>query len=116
MFDGEIVGLQETANGRSCFQHACCEKTIKVGDVVHFQATTVRVANFDEFAVQAVLQGDAGHACVVGFLPKASIARTASRYVNKQAVIVSLVDHSPNSVNKRRISKQNCGMAEFKLL
>ena len=39
--DGEILGLQDSGNGRSCVQHPCCGITVVSNDIIRFKTTVI---------------------------------------------------------------------------
>jgi len=41
--DGEMVGLHNPANGRSCVAHECCGRHLVVGDLVRFKREIMRI-------------------------------------------------------------------------
>ena len=54
VYDGEIVGLYGTTNGRLCNQHECCGQAIEPGHVVRFK---VQVQDVDYAVPGQVVQG-----------------------------------------------------------
>ena len=40
-WDGELLGLNASSNGRSCEQHECCGKAVKPDDVIRFKLAVV---------------------------------------------------------------------------
>ena len=82
--DGEIVGLFNTLNDRACEQHQCCGRAVVAGDLIHFKSGVVvldRVpageagGNFMETVVKAILVKDRMETCIIGFLPRHTMAR-----------------------------------------
>ena len=110
MKQGEIVGIHQSSNGRSCSRHICCGECLKPGDLITFELTVVDVNGIDEMVVKAVNDSN----CVVGFLPKAYIARKCSQWINKRAEIICLYDNSTNQIDRAR-SLQNYGIAKFEI-
>jgi len=35
--DGELIGLHNPANGRSCHQHECCGRHVRIGYLIKFK-------------------------------------------------------------------------------
>jgi hypothetical protein len=35
--DGELIGLHNPANGRSCHQHECCGPHVRIGTLIRFK-------------------------------------------------------------------------------
>ena len=69
--DGEIVGLKDSSNGRACVQHACCDVSLQVDDLLHFKISVViQEDGMAETLVKAVLIWDGTETCTIGFLPR----------------------------------------------
>lgn len=56
--EGEIVGLVQSNNGRSCEFHDACGKSLKVGEMVVFQSTIMEINGASETAMKAVVIRD----------------------------------------------------------
>jgi len=79
--DGEMVGLHNPANVRSCVAHKCCGGHLVVGDLVRFKREIMRIEyagpgaaepNFRyETVLKMVVIQDGVESCHVGFLTKA---------------------------------------------
>jgi hypothetical protein len=77
--DGEIVGLHNPANGRSCNQHDCCGMCLQPGNLVRFKREVIQVVYGDandpepdyryETVIKVVVIRDGTESCHVGFLP-----------------------------------------------
>jgi hypothetical protein len=107
----EIVGLHSATNGRSCCQHATCGYHVACGDILRLVKTVVTVNGITEEAIKLVKVADGTESCTVAFVPRlfASLPKTLDR-VGKFCQVVELYDTSDNT-HKRRLSKQNYGMA-----
>jgi hypothetical protein len=113
--DGEIVGLLESSNGRSCASHECCGKHIFPDDLVRFRLAVANVEGRIEQAIQVVRVRDGSESCTIGFLPRNLVKSDKDKYVGKFAQIIELYENSENEV-KRRKSHRNRGAASFRLL
>jgi hypothetical protein len=77
--DGEMIGLHNPANGRSCLQHDCCGRYLIVGELVRFNREVIRVdyglpgdpePDFCcETVIKVVVVYDGVESCYVSFLP-----------------------------------------------
>jgi len=77
--DGEMIGLHNPANGRSCVQHDCCGKYVMVGELVWFKREVIWVDYgppgvpepdfWYEMVMKVVAFCDGVKSCHVGFLP-----------------------------------------------
>ena len=67
---GEIVGLWESSNGRSCKEHVACGGSLQVGERVMFQATSVIVNGSNQNAIKAVVFRNGRESCTIGILPQ----------------------------------------------
>ncbi len=113
--DGEIVGLIESSNGRSCVSHDCCGEVTMIDELVWFKLTVADIDGKIEEAIQAVRIQDGTASCVIGFLPRNIVQSGKEKYVGKFAQIIKLYDQSESEV-KRRKSYRNRGVASFRLL
>ena len=116
--DGEIYGLFETSNGRSCCSHECCGEELRRDDIVRFVTTRVPLENtpgMSEEAVAAIRISDGTETCRVGFLPRRLAKWKKDRYVDKFAQIIELYHDMEEAVYKRK-SKRCNGVASFRLL
>ncbi len=109
--DIEIVGLKESSNGRSCTQHAICGAAVEVNSILRLKQTIVEIDGRPEEAVKCVLVVHGEDTCTVGFLPKVLIhTHNVVKNMNKFVQVVELYADSV-SMQKRRMSHQNCGAA-----
>ena len=116
--DGEIFGVLESTNGRSCSCHQCCGEHLRRDDVIRLVPTTVPVEGAPgqaEDAVVAIRISDGTETCRVGFLPRRLAKHKRERYLNKFAQIIDLYEDMEEAVYKRK-SKRNNGVASFRLL
>ena len=116
--DGEIHGLFEDSNGRSCCSHECCGEHLRRDDIVRFVATRVPLENTQgasEDAVAAIRISDGTETCRVGFLPRRLTKWKNDRCIDKFAQIIELYDDMEEAVYKRK-SKRCIGVASFRLL
>ena len=93
--DGEVFGVLESTNGRSCSCHQCFSEHLKRDDVIRLVSTTVPVEGAPdqaEDAVVAVLISDGTETCLVGFLPRRLAKHKRERYLNMFAQIIELYE------------------------
>lgn len=114
--EGEIVGLLQSNNGRSCEIHDACGKSLKVGEMVVFQSTLVEINGATETAIKAVVIRDGRESCTVGFLSR----RVAHGLVGidclgKRGRILSLCLESCDSAVRSHGYHQQ-GVAVFKIM
>jgi hypothetical protein len=98
----EVVGIEESGRGRSCKKHECCGKTLKVDDVLTFKK--INITNDEgkkELAIGAFLFKDGAVACMVGFLPRWTIAHAAD-YVNRPAQVTEFFQLSANKADRKK--------------
>jgi hypothetical protein len=126
--DGEMVGLHNPANKRSCVVHECCGRHLAVGDLVQFKREIMRIdyggpgaaePNFRyETMLKVVVIWDGKESCHVGFLSRHVIAR--SQEVNhlhgKFAQVLELYNDDEVAHVWRRRSVRNHGMALYCLI
>jgi hypothetical protein len=82
--DGELIGLHNPANGRSCHQHECCGCHVKIGDQIRFKRKVIRVEyavagdpepDFRyEMVMKVMVIRDGTESCHVAFLPHHVVA------------------------------------------
>jgi hypothetical protein len=113
--DGEIVGIKNATNGRSCSAHLVCGEHLRAGDLIRFRSMVVDVDGDTERAVAAVRILDGTETCIVGFLPRSIVKRRGAEFPPKYAQIIELYDESDNPVLRRK-SNQNFGVASFRML
>ena len=67
--DGELVGIYETSNGRSCKRYECCGKTLERDAVIRFLLRMVPTGEDGslEEALAAIKISDGIEECTVGF-------------------------------------------------
>ena len=100
-FEGEMVGLHRSGNGRSCTLHDACGKLTGCDDLVRFRHATIETSpGVFEDAFKAVWVRDAVETCVVGFLSKFDAAAAYDKYSKKFDQITELYDHSEEPVKK----------------
>ena len=132
--DFEVVGLEESSNGRSCCVHECCGSSVVPGSLVRVRLVRVVgminvlvcvmfviiihapvlgvVSDVDGKSREALacyLIWDGTESCRVGFLPRASV-RVKDRFHGKFGQVCELYGDSDNS-QRRRKSHRNRGMA-----
>eukprot|EP00474_Spongospora_subterranea_P006065 CRZ06523.1 hypothetical protein [Spongospora subterranea] len=114
--DGEIVGLHDASNGRSCESHRVCGEYLESEMLVLFKHTILCTSEGTvENGVACYRIRDGVQSCRVGFLPRNIVARSKDDYEDKFAQILQLYNESDN-VAKRNKSHRNKGMASFRLL
>ena len=125
--DGEMVGLHNPANGRSCVAHDCCGMHLAVGDLVRFKREIMRIdyappgaePNYRyETVLKVVVVRDGVESCHVGFLPRHVVARSqeVNRLHGKFAQVLELYDNDEAANVRKRKSIRNHGMASYHLL
>ena len=126
--DGEIVGLHNPGNGRSCNQHDCCGLHVRPGDLIRLKREVMEViyqqdgdpepdARF-ETVIKAVVIRDGVEACTVGFLPRHVACRPqeAAFLHRKFGQILELYADDPEDRMRANKSRRNHGMASYRLL
>jgi hypothetical protein len=122
--DGEVLGLQASGNGRSCFQHHCCGMLVVPNDIIKFKITVIggmgmgeESKSFPEEDIKVVLIHNGTECCTVSFLCKSVVVveRDKARFVGSFAQIIELYDESANKTMMLK-SKRNMGIASFRLL
>jgi len=121
--DGEMVGLHNPANGRSCVAHECCGRHLVVGDLVRFKREILRIdyagpgaaePNFRyETVLKVVVIRDGVESCHVGFLPRHVVARSqeVNRLHGKFAQVLELYDDDDDVAHvRKKKSIRNHGM------
>lgn len=127
--DGEMVGLHNPANGRSCVAHECCGRHLVVGDLVRFKREILRIdyagpgaaePNFRyETVLKVVVIRDGVESCHVGFLPRHVVARSqeVNRLHGKFAQVLELYDDDDDVAHvRKKKSIRNHGMASYRLV
>jgi hypothetical protein len=114
--DGEIYGVLNGTNGRSCVTHLICGEHLNAGDLIRFRSMVVDdVDGAPESAIAAVRILDGTETCIVGFLPRSIVNRRGADFIGEFAQIIELYAHSENPVLRRK-SHQNFGVASFRML
>jgi hypothetical protein len=77
--NGELIGLFNPANGRSCHTHECCGHHVRIGDLIRFKCEVIHVENavagdpepdfWYETVIKVVVIRDGTESCHVTFLP-----------------------------------------------
>ena len=112
----EIVGLNSSTNGRSCYVHDCCGEVVKKGDLIRLKKCIVTVNNIPQEAIKCVRVHDGVEPCTIGFIPKVLVKNQAiNTMLNRFAQIVELYNESESTM-KRRKSTMYKGMAKCTLL
>jgi hypothetical protein len=113
--EGDIVGIEQATNGRSCEMHGVCGLSLQVGEKVVFQMRHVVINGRKDKGITAFRVDDnKALGCLVGYLP-ASYLRTAYEYIGREGVISEFYRHSSNSLRREK-SYRNHGIARFKLI
>ena len=109
--DLTIVGLNSSTNGRSCTRHDKCGDHVCVGDVLRLVRCVVTIKGEPEEAIKLVKIEDATDSCTVAFIDRVSASNPkVIQNINKFAQVVEIIKDSTNT-HKRRMAKQNYGMA-----
>lgn len=109
--DVEVVGIRGVDNGRSCCEHVCCGKKLKVGDVLRLKKTIVSVNNRDVQAICMLKIVDACDGCTVGFLPKQIINKAYIKSKIGRMVMVTELYRKSDNDKKKEIDRRNRGVA-----
>ena len=89
--DLEIVGLNSSTSGRSCCIHACCSKSVAVGNVLCLLKTVVMIDGHDKEAMKYVKVVNGANACTVGFVPRVeAVLPKVGSHLNKFAIYQQL--------------------------
>ena len=99
--DGEIVGLKDTSNGRSCVSHDCCGEHVNLDDLVRFRLSIVDIDGKIEEAIQVVRIRDGTESCTIGFLPRNIVKSGKDKFIGKFAQIIELYEYSESEVKRR---------------
>jgi len=113
--DGEIVGLKDSSNGRSCESHECCGEHVAPDDLVRFKLAVVDINGKTEESIKAVRIRDGTELCHIGFLPRNIVVTGKDKFVGQFAQIIELYELSENETMRRK-SHRNKGIASFRLL
>jgi hypothetical protein len=115
-FDLEIVGLHSDTNDRSCCQHEKCGEHVVVGDILRLVKCIVTIDETAEEAIKLVKIDGGAETCTVAFVPRAyAQLLTVKERINKFVQVVEIYKVSDNT-HKRRMDKQNRGMASVSFL
>jgi hypothetical protein len=126
--DGELIGLHNPANGRSCHQHECCGRHVRIGDLIRFKNEVIRVEYAvagdpePDFRYEAVMKvvviRDGTESCHVAFLPRHVVARAHEviHLDGKFAQVLELYEDDGASPTRNAKSWQNHGIASYRLL
>lgn len=126
--DGEIVGLLNPANGRSCVQHEICGAHLAVGDLVRFKREVTRIDYAHpgdpepifryETVMKVIVIRDGVESCHVGFLPRHVVARAhdVNRLDGKFAQVLALYEDDDAGQVRKKKSARNHGMASYRLI
>ena len=88
-----VVGLRNSANGRSCQQHPLCGKIVKVGSVLRFLLTVVKIEGKLQYAIGAYHVDAGTTTCLVGFLPSRMIEEFAS-YEDRIGQVTTITENA----------------------
>jgi hypothetical protein len=88
--DGEIVGLKECNNGRSCFSHSCCGEYLQLDDLICFRSSVADINGKVEEVVSVVRVREGTESCVVGFLPMNILKGSKDKFIGMFAQIIEL--------------------------
>lgn len=111
----DVVGCDESDQGRSCSSHPVCGQHVLVGDIVTFRPEVAVDEDSNicsTVKVFVVRQGAA--TCCIGFLPRRLLLRSGE-FLFKYAVIAEDVRGSSN-MQKRRRSTRNKGLLYCRLI
>lgn len=117
--DGEIVGLAQSTNGRSCTAHEICGMQATVGTLFKIRLCIIEVDGSHEEALKAVVIAKDGDVymefCTIGYLQRAMVTGFRERYLNKTCRIIEMYADN-ESPHKRRMDHRCCGTAAFEIV
>ena len=115
--DGELVGLGQGSNGRSCTEHEVCGVQAMVGTIFKIKLCVLMVNGNPEEALKAVALFKDGEVymegCTIGFLPRAMVTGFKDKYLNKTCVILEMYMDN-DSKHKRRMDNRCMGACSFR--
>jgi hypothetical protein len=111
----DLVGLQESNQGRSCEYHSCCGSVVDCDTLVRLRRVQIVNANgIEETAIAAHWVTDAVDRCRVGFLPRYCVPHYRD-FDGKLAQVIEMLDVSEFAADRRR-SFRNKGACRIALL
>ncbi len=113
---GEIVGVNQITNGRTCDLHPNgCGLQLLANDVVRFVDEITKVDGKDEAAIRVFIMKEGMQKCCVGFLPRFIVLRLNGQLNMRHARILRLYADSMNETERKK-SYENYGIAAYELL
>ncbi len=114
-WDGEIVGIYCSNNGRSCEMHECCGETLEADQVLRFKKELVFEDGEVIVRVKVVRIHNGQEKCHVGYLPRVVVRYMADKYIEQFAVVMEIYKESEEAYKNVK-SRHNGGMASFRLI
>jgi len=116
MIEGELYGLYESTNGRSCEIHQCCGECLQVNDLVLFKPTTVEIDEVEEVAIAAHIVKEGTILCRVGFIPRVMVIRYGLQSFEKKFAQIQLLYKYSDNRFCRKLDHEKRGIAKFCVL
>ena len=112
----EIVGLEQTNNGRSCEQHSACGFSLEEDDVIRLRKVQVLDEHgYEESAIAAFRVSDGIDSCRVGFLPRNHVKHWKI-YEGVLCQVLEIYSETSESASCRREYYQNHGYCKAALI
>ena len=113
-WDGEIVGLLQDSNGRSCESHEVCGLYVRVNDLITLESRSIKINNNYSPGICARRVRSGVSSCVIGFIPTSHLSYWEP-FCGWVAQILELYHHSDNTAKRAKICR-NYGVASFQLI